>query len=114
MTTYTKRDIRAADMLAMILFGFGAVLVLFSVCKTTDEVGKQGGSVAGTWIIAAVFLALGTALNLKVRQLVRTNGMQPGRLRRCARRGQLTRPQVGESRDEQPRDPGPSTRTAAG
>lgn len=76
MTTYTKRDIRAADMLAMILFGFGVVLVFFAVFKTIGNAGK-GGSVVGTWIIAGVFLALGTALNLKVRQLVRTKGAEP-------------------------------------
>ncbi len=77
MTSYTKRDIRAADILAMILFGFGVVLVLFAVFKVTGKVGKEGGSVVGTWIIASVFLALGTALNLKVRQLVRTKGVEP-------------------------------------
>jgi lipopolysaccharide export LptBFGC system permease protein LptF len=77
MTTYTKRDIRAADILAMILFGFGVVLVCFAVFKTTGTLGKEGGSVVGTWIIAGVFLALGTALNLKVRQLVRTKGAEP-------------------------------------
>lgn len=77
MTVYTKRDIRAADMLAMILFGFGAVFVCFAAFKTTGKVGKAGDSAVGTWIIAGVFLALGTALNLKVRQLVRTKGAEP-------------------------------------
>jgi len=77
VTTYTKRDVRAADMLAMILFGFGVVLVFIAIFKTTGKVGTEGGSVAGTWIIAGVFLALGTALNLKVRQLVRTKGTEP-------------------------------------
>ncbi len=77
MTTYTKRDIRAADMLAMILVGFGVVLVFFAVFKTIGKPGNEGGSVAGTWIIAGVFLALGTALNLKVRQLIRTKGAEP-------------------------------------
>ncbi|HEX5050913.1 MAG TPA: hypothetical protein VFZ65_03995 [Planctomycetota bacterium] len=77
MTTYTKRDIRAADMMAMILFGFGVVLVFFAVFKMIGKADKEGGSVAGTWIIAGVFLALGTALNLKVRQLVRNKGVEP-------------------------------------
>ena len=77
MTTYTKRDIRAADMLAMILFGFGVVLVFFAVFKMIGKADKESGSVAGMWIIAGAFLALGTALNLKVRQLVRTKGAEP-------------------------------------
>jgi hypothetical protein len=76
VTTYTKRDIRAADALAMILFGLGVVLVFFAVFKTIGKADK-GGSVVGAWIIAGVFLALGTALNLKVRQLVRTKGAEP-------------------------------------
>lgn len=76
MTTYTKRDIRAADMLAMILFGFGLVLVLFAIFATADT-GKSAGRAVGAWLIAGVFLVLGTALNLKVRQLVRTKGVEP-------------------------------------
>lgn len=76
MTTYTKRDIRAADLLAMILFGFGVIL---AVCAGFGTFGKaeQGGSAAGAWILAGVFLALGTALNLKVRQLVCAKGAEP-------------------------------------
>ena len=77
VTHYTKRDVRAADMLAMILFGFGLVLVVFAVFKTIGKADKESGSVAGTWIIAGVFLALGTVLNLKVRQLVRNKGAEP-------------------------------------
>lgn len=77
MTTYTKRDIRAADMLAMILVGFGVVICFFALFKTLGKGSAGGGSVIGTWIIAGVFLALGTALNLKVRQLVRTKGTEP-------------------------------------
>lgn len=76
MTTYTKRDIRAADMLAMVLFGFGAVLVFYAGLGTLGK-AEQGGSAVGAWILAGVFLALGTALNLKVRQLVRTKGVEP-------------------------------------
>ena len=77
MTTYTKRDIRAADILAMVLFGFGVVLVLFAVLKATGKVGDGGGSVVGLWIVAGVFLLLGGALNLKVRQLIRSKGVEP-------------------------------------
>jgi lipopolysaccharide export LptBFGC system permease protein LptF len=77
VTTYTKRDVRAADMLAMILFGFGVVLVLFAIFKMIGKTDKSSGSIAGTWIIAGVFLGLGMALNLKVRQLVRNKGVEP-------------------------------------
>ena len=77
VTSYTKRDIRAADMLAMILFGFGVVLAFFAVFKMVGKADKAGGSVVGAWILAGVFLALGTALNLKVRQLVRNKGAEP-------------------------------------
>ena len=77
MTTYNKRDIRAADMLAMVLFGFGVVLVCFAALGSIGKAGKEGGSVVGAWLIAGVFLALGTALNLKVRQLVRNKGVEP-------------------------------------
>lgn len=71
MTTCTKRDIKAADMLKMIRFGFGLVLVFSALLKTIGKTGKDRGS---RWRvdIAGVFLALGAALNLKVRQLVRT------------------------------------------
>ena len=76
MTIYTKRDIRAADILAMILFGFGVVLVLFAILKATGKVGEGGGSAGTLWIVAGVFLLLGGALNLKVRQLIRNKGAE--------------------------------------
>lgn len=77
MTAYNKRDIRAADILAMILFGFGVVLAFLAVLKMTGKVDKEGGSLVGLWIVAGVFLILGLALNLKVRQLVRNKGAEP-------------------------------------
>lgn len=77
VTTYDKRDIRAADILAMILFGFGVVLLCFAIFRMTGKVAKEGGSAAGLWIAAGVFLVLGFALNLKVRQLVRNKGVEP-------------------------------------
>jgi hypothetical protein len=64
-------------MLAMILFGFGVVLVFFALFKMIGKTDKASGSIAGTWIIAGVFLGLGMALNLKVRQLVRNKGAEP-------------------------------------
>ncbi len=77
MTTYTKRDIRAADILAMILFGFGVVLLGFAIFMTLGKTGKGGGSAFPMWLMAGVFLALGTALNLKIRQLIRAEGTEP-------------------------------------
>lgn len=79
MTTYTKRDIRAADMLAMILVGFGVVLLLFAALPLiAAKSGKGGGANPALWIVAGVFVALGVALNLKVRQLVRNQGASRG------------------------------------
>lgn len=76
MTHYTKRDIRAADMLAMILVGFGVVLLLFAVLPPLLA-KNMGGLHLGLGLLSAVFLLLGTALNLKVRQLVRNAGREP-------------------------------------
>ncbi len=78
MTTYTKRDIRAADILAMILVGFGVVLLLFAAAPLmVAESGKDGGSNPALWIVAGVFVILGVALNLKIKQLVRNQGREP-------------------------------------
>jgi hypothetical protein len=75
VTTYTKRDIRAADLLAVILFGFGLLLVVLAVLKMFEA--ERTGSAVGTWLVAGVFLMLGLALNLKVRQLGRNKGAEP-------------------------------------
>lgn len=74
VATYTRREVRAVDLLAVILFGFGLVLVLFAVLKMYGA--DESGSAAGAWIVAGVFLMLGLALNLKVRELVRNNGAE--------------------------------------
>ena len=77
MTTYTKRDIRAADMLAMILSGFGVVLFVFAALPLiTGKTGK-GGTSPTLWTLATVFVALGVALHLKIKQLVRNQGREP-------------------------------------
>ena len=85
-TTYTKRDIRAADMLALILVGLGIVFAVLAVLALVESSGgdltksgkviQRGGSSVGLWLGAVVFGALGTALNLKVRQLVRNKGRE--------------------------------------
>ena len=77
VTTYTKRDIRAADLLAIVLTGLGLVLVVLAVVATVGKSGKGSGGAIDTWILAGVFLVLGLALNLKVRQLVRNKGVEP-------------------------------------
>lgn len=76
MTTHTKRNLRAADMLALILLGFGLVLAGSAVLRMTGKAGSESGSPVGLWILAAVFVALGLALNLKVRQLIRNQGRE--------------------------------------
>jgi len=78
MTTYTKRDIKAADMLAMILVGFGVVLLLLAAMPIiAAKSGKEGGTNPALWVVAAVFVFLGVALNLKIKQLVRNQGREP-------------------------------------
>jgi hypothetical protein len=77
LTQYTKRDIRAADMLAIILVGFGVTLLLFAVLPPFLGKGK-GGVHLGLGILSGVFLMLGTVLNLKVRELIRNGGADRG------------------------------------
>ena len=71
MTTYTKRDLRAVDLLALVLFVVGIVLALFAVF----QVARQNTLLL--WIAAVSTLSLGAALNLKLRQLVRNKGEEP-------------------------------------
>lgn len=75
MTTYTKRDLRAVDLLALILVCIGGLLALAALSKVLGT--KDGGNSPLLWIGAVCTLALGTALNLKVRQLVRHKGQEP-------------------------------------
>jgi len=78
VTSYTKRDIRAADMLAMMLVGIGIVLVLFAALPVIlTKADKNGGSGPALWIAGGVFILLGAALALKIRQLVRNRGREP-------------------------------------
>lgn len=78
MTTYTKRDLRAVDMFALILVGFGVVLMLCAamplIAAGSD---KGGGTNPALWIVAGVFVVLGVTLNLKLKQLVRNQGREP-------------------------------------
>jgi hypothetical protein len=86
MTSYNKRDLRAADLLAMILVGLGVIFVWFAVDHLVSPLGfearfgkRPDGSRTGLGLcVSAVsFLLLGTALNFKVRQLTRTGGREP-------------------------------------
>jgi hypothetical protein len=84
MTTYTKRDLRAADMFAMILVGFGVVLLVFAALPLLigksgklASLAKGGGTNPALWILAGVFVVLGVALNWKIKQLVRNRGSEP-------------------------------------
>jgi hypothetical protein len=85
MTTYTKRDIRAADLLALLLFGLGFVLVLFAAipliaslggAEKIDKAAVAPQSSFGLWFAGGCFLLLGTALNLKVREIIRNKGRE--------------------------------------
>ena len=75
MTTYTKRDLRAVDLLGLVLLSVGIVLASIALFRTLAP--KGSGDALLLWIAAVSTLALGTALNLKVRQLIRTKGEEP-------------------------------------
>ncbi len=75
LTTYTKRSLRAVDLLALVLRVVGVVLALVALLGVLES--KRGGTTPLPWIGAASTLALGTAPKLKVRQLVRRRGMEP-------------------------------------
>ena len=86
MTTYRKRDLRAADVLSMILVGLGLVFVVFAVYRVVapidvepkaDKRPNGPASSFGLWLVAVTFLSLGMALQLKIRQLIRTGGREP-------------------------------------
>lgn len=74
MTSYTKRDLRAADMLAMVLVGLGFLLALAALLRGA---GKGLPATPAQWIAAGSLLVLGFAVHLEVRQLVRHRGREP-------------------------------------
>lgn len=81
MTTYDKRDLRAADFAAILFFGFGLVLAAFATISPFVPIGRlaaAGGAMRWlAWIAAAAFAMVGGILNLKVRQLARNGGREP-------------------------------------
>jgi len=68
LTTYTKRDLRAVDLLTLVLFSVGIVLVLVALIRP--------GRAVLLWIGAVSTISLGTALKLKLRQLLRNLGSE--------------------------------------
>ena len=76
-TTYSKRDVRAANLFALMLFGVGIALVALGLFATLG-LGAEQVSVVHVWLAAVVFLALGTAMNLKVRELARSQRREGG------------------------------------
>jgi hypothetical protein len=68
LTTYTKRDLRAVDLLALVLFAVGIVLVLVALIRSGDTLLL--------WIGAVSTMSLGAALKLKLRQLHRNLGSE--------------------------------------
>jgi hypothetical protein len=83
VSSYSRRDLRTADMLAIILFGLGlfvAGLVLLQALDACREVPRLTAGRLGPalpWIFGGGLLLLGGALNLKVRQLARNGGREP-------------------------------------
>lgn len=78
MTTYTKRDLRAADLLAAILFGLGVVMLAFAALPWfQSKPTVSAGDNLPLWIEGGVFAILGLALNLKLRELIRNRGKEP-------------------------------------
>ncbi len=94
---YTKRDLRAADILAAILVGLGGLLLVVGIVRLAKTGEKREvattaaeppprtpakaakGSLGPGYpevILGAVFLTLGGALSLKVRALVRNRGRE--------------------------------------
>ncbi|MEM7165848.1 MAG: hypothetical protein AAF581_10310 [Planctomycetota bacterium] len=73
---HTKRDLRAADMLALILVGLGLIMVARGAwfLFADEGAGPKGGSRVA--LVGVVLLALGGAVNLKVRELARNGGSE--------------------------------------
>lgn len=71
LTTYTDSDLRAVKLLTWVLFGVGAILLLVAIGRTA-----AGGDSLLPWIGVVTTLSLGTALRLKVRDVVRNKGSE--------------------------------------
>ena len=77
MTTYTVRELRAADLLALILIAFGACLALIAVLTQTGGLALPWRIPLGLGIGAVSFATLGAVLAIKVRSLLRNGRSEP-------------------------------------
>lgn len=77
MRTYTHRELRAADLFAMVLAGAGAVLLLSAAVPLLLDGGAANGMGSPVpWALGGVFFVLGVVLNFKVKQLQRSGGRE--------------------------------------
>lgn len=79
MTRYTKRDLRAVHLLALLLFGIGLLLATCAVMvHVRPPVHVAWPRLAEfSWMPAIVVFATSAMLQWKVRQLVRNRGEEP-------------------------------------
>jgi hypothetical protein len=83
---YSSRDLRAVDLLAMILVGIDVLCLLLSVVvwaqgRDVNEVASKSPNrmFVGYLIGGLVFGCSGLALNLKLRELQKQGGREPPR-----------------------------------
>lgn len=100
---YTRRDLRAADMLALLLVGIGVAMLVIGVIQfaTADSTSSSSAKETAAQVVKSdiavkskdkgfiatpglrvgvagfVLGCLGAALSFKVRQLIRTGGVEP-------------------------------------
>ena len=95
---YTPRDLRAADVFALVLVGFGLTLLAFGVIAYVSRPNfatpRAVNNAADAELLSKArteppnglklggcgltLMCLGVALSFKVRQLTRTGGVEPG------------------------------------
>ena len=90
---YSKRDIKTADALALILTGLGILLLVVGVLSIISSIGGESPVVDNAakakaasyfWqmpglrfsVLGLVFLSLGIALNLKLKRLMASGGKE--------------------------------------
>ena len=78
---YSKRDLRAVDVLAMVLVGIGALCLLLAFFSWTQgwKSGEAGVKTVGNLFVGyaiggLIFGCSGLALNLKLRELQKDGG----------------------------------------